>query len=273
MSIIEPTDLTLKYSPWSVSKADCASLCPRKFNKTYINKPKEKAPEKTDALIGKAVHKILEYALDGQSIDRAFKFALGEFSLTWEEKEEIAFFKPNVIEFLQRFAIYRKKVSGYKPTLEEKLGVTVDWKPTQFFAKNVFMRGVIDLSMDIIGKPHTIIIDHKTGKVRDLSYYEAQFDSYMLLKRATIPNLEKIIVGVNYIRDKEIKIRKKPAVLNDVRDITPIGNRVMHYLNNASSNLLDLSITKKSPLCNWCDHKDGCPLWSVEGSHGSKKEQ
>jgi hypothetical protein len=251
-----PNELTLKYAPWSISKADVALQCPMKFNLGYIDKSKEKAVTNTDALVGKAVHRILELTLTGITINKAFQCALSEFQLTSNEEETVQGFRPSVITFLTRFTKYRQQCNGAEPTVEIKLGVNLDWASVPFFDSSVFFRGVIDLNMDLINKPHTVILDHKTGKFRELDHFKHQFDGYLLLKKAHNPAIEKIRVGLNFLQDNRVDLLKE---LQDVLDLEPVITRVLSYLNDAAMSLKDLNVTKPSPLCAWCDHRKRCP--------------
>lgn len=268
--MIKPSELVTKYAPWSISKAGIISQCPKRFDFTYINKPEgARAAPNTDALLGKAVHRAIEHALGGVPLMKSFNFAVREFKLTTMEKEMAMGFVPNAQRFMERFARYRMKHDCAEPKLELKLGCTINGEPRKFFDKkgDLFLRGAVDLGMLFNGKPRALILDHKTGKRKDISEFGSQFDAYLLLMRAHFPELEEIIIGLNFLRDGEIDFKKG---VQPVKDIEPILDRVMSYLNNATKDVTDLQTVRPGPLCDWCDFREICGA-HADGTNGKNK--
>jgi len=257
MDIIESTELTRKYVGWSSSKADTAAQCAMRFNRQYVQKVREGLPRKnSDALVGTAVHSIVEIVLAGRKVTGAMNSVLRDSALTNDEVDRITAYAPNIEKFLKRYKIYTQKHACKIPLLEKKLGVTITGKATPYFGKDLFLRGVLDLCLLFKDNKTAVIIDHKTGGTRDLSYYTKQFDSYVLLMKANYPELQKIKIGINFLKEGILPFSK--GVI-DVTDIEPLLNKVINNINSASANLTDLDKTTVSKLCNWCSYKHICP--------------
>ena len=125
--------------PWSYSSLNAFETCPRRFYLTRIAKVVQE-PQTTATAWGNAVHKALEDAVKGSS------------------------------PLTERYATYQLLVDKLKTTpgqkfTERKFGITNGYGPTTFFAKNVWFRGVIDLTIDAGKTVH--ILDYKTGKVKE----------------------------------------------------------------------------------------------------------
>lgn len=126
--------------PWSYSSLQAFETCSRRFYLTRIKKVVSE-PQSEAMLHGNRVHKALELAVGGtQTLGKGY-------------------------ESYQPIVDRLRATSGDKHT-EQKFGLTADFKPTTFFGKDVWMRGVLDLT--IVKKPQkvAIVLDYKTGKVK-----------------------------------------------------------------------------------------------------------
>jgi hypothetical protein len=94
-------------------------------------------PQSAAMLYGNRVHKALELAVKGDAR------------------------LPKEFEHYQNIVTRIQNAPGRKFT-EHKFGITSSFKPTTFFAKDVWFRGVIDLN--ILGQKKAITLDYKTGK-------------------------------------------------------------------------------------------------------------
>jgi len=69
----------------------------------------------------------------------------------------------------QAIALYKAefhgvvKASHVPPQTELKFGLTSDWQPTEFFGRDVWLRGVWDLV--VLSSAWVKVVDHKTGQV------------------------------------------------------------------------------------------------------------
>lgn len=127
--------MTIKYS-WSYSSLDLYKQCPHKYYRLRVKKDIVEPP--TEHLsYGLEMHKAAEeYIRDGKEIP-----------------EKYAFIK----ESLDRLnAIEGEKLCEYR------LGLTKGLEPCEFFAKDVWWRGIADLI--ILQEDRAYVVDYKTGK-------------------------------------------------------------------------------------------------------------
>ena len=126
--------------PWSYSSLNAFEQCPKRYHLTRITK--EVVEPQTEATMwGNAVHKALENAVNGVPLPQRF--------LTYQP----------VVDKI-------RAAPGVKKT-EHKFGLTASFQPTTFFAKDVWFRGVIDLTITQPEKRTAVVLDHKTGKVKE----------------------------------------------------------------------------------------------------------
>jgi len=269
MSSITPSSFVKEYGPWSVSKANTAKECPYKFYLTYVEKRKEGRLTNPDALVGNAVHSILEYMLTGRSWPMAFEGVVDEYSLTSNEIERVASMQFAVLDFIERLAVSKRKFNIKQTQVEQKLAVDIDGNKVGFFNNEKgFLRGVIDLAL-IAKDPVVILIDHKTGKVRDISYYRRQFEVYMILAKALNPHITRAKYGVHYLQESDTFFAKGTE---DISDITPLMEGITKFLNDCTVDTHNFKETRKSRLCDWCDHRAHCPAYKGSDSdHGKQK--
>lgn len=267
--MLKPTEFVKKHAPWSNSKADTAKQCPHKFYLQYIVKPPKKTSN-ADALVGLTVHKALEYVLAGQwTMDKCFELAINENKLTTNEIDRVMGFKPAANKFISKLNSYRKNHNASPPVLEQQLNIDWEGKSLKYFDNTGFLRGVIDLSMLIQGKPHAIILDHKTGKLNDLSYYNSAFDMYALLFKSKNSAVEFLKLGINFLRDETVEFAKG---MMDVRNMEPIMDRVIQHLNNCTKDTHNFKLVRTGPLCGWCDYQYMCPAFAESATHEEKHE-
>lgn len=124
--------------PWSYSSLQAFETCPRRFYLTRIAKLASEAQTQA-TLWGNEVHKALELAVAGTQ-------TLG----------------PKFVQY-QSIVDRIRRAGGQKYT-EQKFGLTNSFKPTTFFGKDVWVRGVLDLT--IVTPKVAIVLDYKTGKVK-----------------------------------------------------------------------------------------------------------
>jgi putative RecB family exonuclease len=268
-----PNAFVLANAPWSVSKANTARECPKKFKYQYLEKLKMPRTKAYEASTGQIVHRALEIALGGASIARSFEVALSQVRdpLSTEEIEDVMSYQSAVQRFLGKFTTYRTNHHGADPVMEQKLAVDINGNAVPFFDNSrAFLRGVVDMSMAFKGTNNALILDHKTGKYKDLAYYRDQFDMYLLLLKAANPAFEFIQLGINFLKVNKIEFIKG---LTDVRDIAPIQDRLVRFLNDSTRDMHDLDRTRRGPLCGWCEYQVVCPAFTGGKIDGGKTEE
>jgi len=253
---IEPSQFVLDHGPWSYSKAESASQCPLRFYYTYIEKRAKGRPN-ADALVGQAVHKILEFMISGREWNLARDAALESYDLTTNELDRVADMRFSAENFIQKLTRYQERHNIQDTWIERKMGITLEGKPTKFFASDVFFRGVVDLALFPKDKGHVIVLDHKTGKRRNLKYYERQFDCYLLLVKATLGRINQGRVGIHWAKEDLIELSKQPRNLTEIQ---PYQEQLIEWLNaSVQAASENLETAKPGPLCPWCEHQSTCP--------------
>lgn len=127
--------------PWSYSSLTAFETCPRRFQLTRILKTVTE-PQTEATLWGNRVHKALENAV-GKGIPL-----------------------PNGFEQYQAIVNRLRAFPGPKMA-EAKFGLTKSLQPTTFFAKDVWFRGVLDLTLIQPSGTSAVVLDYKTGKPKD----------------------------------------------------------------------------------------------------------
>lgn len=267
---IEPTPFVRQHAPWSTSKADTIRNCPRKFKYQYVDKVRGlKSPKAGDAIVGKAVHKLLEYAV---SLNRPANQFVGnvitEYALEGENADRFLAQIPAAENLIIRLEEFRLRRWGSPlPKIEQKIAVTLEGKSVAFFDDSkAFFRGVLDLSYRVTGTNHLIILDHKTGKDRGLSYYQSQFDGYMWLVKGLYPELEGVQIAVNFLQTNKTEF----SPFKYVHDAGELCDRVVAFLNKATAKGENLEAVRPGPLCPWCDFHSICPVHEADGDHGKE---
>lgn len=253
---VEATPFVKKYAPWSASKADVARQCPLKFKHSYVHKTTKGRPGE-EALVGIAVHKILELCLLGKSLDEAKAIAMNDPKnrLLTREREKVEMAMPAVATFLRRTLSFVDKMGGAEILVEKKIAASFTGRPLKFFDNSGLLRGVLDVGLLFKNRPHLMVIDHKTGKNRGLDYYGWQFLSYTLLAKANYPQITHVIPAIHWVQD-EYTDTGSPV---EVSSILEWVDQVVEHLNLVTLDAAEnLDIGKPSKLCDWCDYQALC---------------
>ena len=205
---------------WSYSSLSAFETCPKRYHLTKILKQVVE-PQTAQTMWGNEVHRALENAVGGvEPLPVRFKA-----------------YQPIVSKII--------KAPGQKFT-EGKFGLTAGFKPTSFFAKDVWFRGVIDLQ--IVQPKVATAVDWKTGKVK------TDGDQMKLFAAATFaqhPYLEQVKTA--YVWLAHGKVTSETFTPKDVPVIwqafTPRVQRMMKALE------LDRWPPNPSGLC-----KSYCPV-------------
>lgn len=157
---------------WSWSALDAFESCPRRWHLTKIVKAFPE-PVNEQMLEGQKFHKALELRVDRKK--------------TLPEK--YAYCEPIV-------ARLEKAAEGGTMVAEQKIGLTRDFKPCDFFAKDVWLRTVVDCQID--RGQNAMVLDWKTGKKKE------GYDQLALtagVKYALQPDLERVTTAYVYFSD------------------------------------------------------------------------
>lgn len=204
--------------PWSYSALTAFETCPKRYQLTRVTKQVvEKQTEAT--LWGNKVHKALEL------------FALGKQPLPEE---------------MQEYGRYVEKILSYegRRVVEERVALTKDFRPTTWMAKDVWVRGIIDIG--VVGSETAYLLDWKTGKHRPDS---DQLKLFAALAFAKYPWVSKVVTGFIFLKPKKFEKEKFTR-----KQLPEIWNDFMPRLSRlAIASAEDKWLPKPSGLCkNWC---------------------
>ena len=204
--------------PWSYSTLTAFETCPRKFKLTKIDRVFVE-PQNEASLHGNEVHK---------AIERHMK---NEVLLPIKYKEYLPL-------------VEKCKAAPGKKLVEFKFALTDSFRPTDFFAKDAWCRGVIDFA--VLNPEHALVLDWKTGKPKE------DHDQLKLFAAVTFschPYLLKIDTGYVWLANN--KLDSKSFVREDVAEIWQEFMPRVTRLTKAAEN--DNFPPKPSGLCTkWC---------------------
>lgn len=163
----------IKYT-WSYSSMSTFKQCPRKYHRIKVVKDiKESETEAT--LYGTEVHKAAEeYIRDGTPIPAKF-------------------------EFIKPYLDILNNIEGAK-LCEYRMGLTKELDPCEFFAENVWWRGVADLL--VIKGDTAFLIDYKTGK--SAKYADTkQLEMLSMAVFRHFPEVKNVKAGLLFVVSKE----------------------------------------------------------------------
>lgn len=161
----------MKYT-WSYSSLGLFQQCPKKYYHLRVAKD-FKEPETEALTYGKQVHEAAEfYIKNGTPIPEKFAFIKSALDLLKQVGE------------------------GGEFLCEYKMGLTRDLEPCDFFASNVWWRGVADLV--ILKGDKAFLVDYKTGKSsRYADTKQLEILSLAMFKH--FPDLKEVKAGLLFL--------------------------------------------------------------------------
>lgn len=167
-----PSLTTSKIPAWSWTSYSAYQTCPFRYKVTRVTK--EIVEPETEVLRwGKLAHKALE--------DRV--------------KEGVAL--PEGMEKWEKYARFADKTRAFATLeTEQQIALDKDLKPVDYWSKDAWVRGVLDLSM--VGKKVVGIWDYKTGKIRDSSDQLKLFAGFAFSKYPEIEEVHTQYVWLNH---------------------------------------------------------------------------
>lgn len=263
----EPESLSLTVEglgPWSFSKLKLGQNCPLSFYLKYVIKIKvAEPPPSLITMVGKAAHRVIEHVILGKSIEDAFKLTRKEYvdtkQLTQEEWDsQVQTLEFSITAFRERLDSFEKKHPVKRYVQELRGGITREYEPTGFFAKEVFWRGIIDMGIQL-ESGDLIVLDHKTGApaAMGLRNFTSQLDSYKILFHKGIEGISGAQAGIHFIRDGKVTLDE--YVDKDVIE-TKLVNNLEFYLRGVVDGIKEDGKFKKKKgnHCKYCDFAPNC---------------
>lgn len=269
------------FGAWSHSKLKVLEKCPFQFYLKYILKIK--APQcvlelndTTAADVGSAAHLVLEHVVMGKSMEESYALSKAKYCPEklspeiWAERLETTEF--NIGKFRDKIEAFKRIHKVKKIFTEIRVGVTRDWKPTTFFANDVYFRGVLDLAI-LLENHDLIIIDHKYGPPASMGIrnFKQQLDTYKPLLHFGFAKLSGATAGVHFIRDGEL-------MLGDFSTKDEIESKLKNTLEWNVGCAVD-SVKEKGffkhirgPHCKYCEYDSMCKPGDLKAVELSTKK-
>lgn len=281
---------------WSTSRADTAECCKYKYYKVYICKDRLSTAA---LFLGSLVHDVLAKELDavdgidGLTSDQ--RHELGEdglvkvandFVVNNENNDDIYTTEyltkkiqkildkskapdeaytmlPNMVSFIKKYRDMRlgslKKEQPLSFRVENKYGITKEKTCTTFFAKDVFIRLVVDMwAYDPISKK-LIIMDHKTNKAAGNVEYVRTSEQLNLYAWALMNmfnlDVEFAEVALHFVRHGKIVWARLTK-----EDLDNFGVRYTKKLARLDHEIACCENGNEWPKnfsfhCNWCPYR------------------
>jgi RecB family exonuclease len=260
-----------KHAPWSYSKMELAETCPAQFRHKHIAKTTA-APAPSDTKVGIVAHAVLEHRVMGKPSGIAKKTAVEKTPLTTTEQEMLHMLEENMEDFLRRFDNFCKAQGVTKVMCEADWGFTDDYKPTGFFAENVFFRGKLDLGA-LTRDNDLFLIDHKSGEAKPLERDQKkrqQLQAYGVLALPNMPDIAGVRGGIHFMQGNPDERLQWTTYIPAERIRALYMPWLFGRINTSAENLAEpfearpaKSLMKKNNKpgwpCGWCQYQDVCP--------------
>ncbi len=257
---------------FSHSRLSTFEQCKLKYKFKYIDKVEAPVQQTIEAFLGSVVHATLEKLYKDlrfeklNTIEELLEWYNREWKKNWNEKIIIVrneYTEENYRKMGERFIrdYYRRYYpfkEGKTIALEQKVKIRLDPEG------KYIMRGVIDrLSCREDGVYE--IHDYKTNFTLPFKEYlkeDRQLALYAIAVKNSYPDADKIRLVWHFLaHDKEVVMEKTDEELEKLKKETI-------ELIETIKNEKDFR-PKASKLCDWCEFRSLCPLWS----HISKTEK
>lgn len=206
---------------WSYSSLKTFQQCPRKYYHTKVAKD-VKDSDTQATLYGKSVHSAAEeYIRDGVAL-------------------------PPQFGYLEPMLEQLKEIPGEKHC-ELRLGLTEDLEPCDFFADNVWWRGIADLVIIDKEKKLAYSVDYKTSKnARYADIKQLDLVATALFKH--FPEVERIKSALMFVVSNEfVRAVHKPE---NIEIYLEKPKQDLNRLTTAFKN--DVWNAMSGPLCRFC---------------------
>ena len=264
----------------SYSSLNTYQTCPLKYK--YQNIDKIKAPKKIDALFGSSVHASLKFMFQRGPLYPALDQVIDFFRTIWEQKKlpmdaetldasaETVYYKEG-ISLLEKFYKSNPPWNYNVVDMESRFEFEIDDPKT---GEKHAVSGIMD-RIDKNANGSFEIIDYKT-KRKMPGQHEIDNDLQMsiyqlgLLKKWPHIASDKVKLSFYFLkhnekistsRTKEQMEETRNFILDTIRDI----NEKIKDNNNFPPT--------PSPLCDWCEYKQMCPMWKHMYKRQNEKDK
>lgn len=226
----------LKYSPYSFSKIDSYSSCPRKFKHSYIDKIKIDK-EQVHLLKGKFIHNLLELYRNPN------KASIKQKKLNINPEDQKA--------YKELTAAFIASKTGQKYLKGNCIGreveIAFDYKLDMcgYWDQECLFRGSID-RLNKINDDTIMVIDWKTGKFDPKRATKRQLKYYALWCFMEYPEIKNVECHYVYIETSDVKeyIYTKDSMKKTMKEL---------LLRIKTIEKAPLFVKNRTALCSYCD--------------------
>lgn len=241
------------HAPWSLSKSDLAAKCTLAFRLRYIDKIRS-GSSGTEAKVGVAAHRVQELLLQGVAPRDAIEQTLQEIQdLTSKEVETLRGLLEALIAYAKRIEDYKLRTGVVQELYEQEWAIDRNYQACAYDDPKALFRGIVDHGL-LLADDAFVVVDHKSGKQREIDYYQKQLDAYAVLALAHLPQIRGVRAGIHFMKTKQLEwhtTRSRDVIENMLRPW------LLHLLTSRAA-LLETHTANPTPLCGWCDYKDSC---------------
>jgi len=249
----------LRHRPWSHSKLGTLS-CPRSFWFRYVLK--DRPPEKgSESKIGTVVHNVQEHSLLGHELSEEARLdqEAEKALLTEDERESAEKRIEGVKAFSERIKVWEAKRGVTVREVEGAFAIRTDWSACEDGDPDTLIRGKIDY-MGITNSGLAVVVDHKTGKVKEIGYHTAQLQTYGIMTHSRYPDVKGVQGVIHYVGNPQLHWMDPISSYTIVHTLRPW---LITTLNRQATNLVQIergkAPAKPTVLCKWCSYLDKCP--------------
>lgn len=237
--------MSLLFAPYSFSRISTFMSCPKKFEFSYILKPKIEEKPQIALQKGSYIHHCLELYPTAPS---AF------FNLNQEQIEEYN----GIIKNYLNSEINIKILSEICIGKEIDFGLTKDFKMCNFNNSSALMRGSIDrLNMHGNNQDKLHVIDYKSGKAKEekfQSYMQIMLYAIWIFRNPVFSTVQEVLGSYVYVEHN--KINSKIFYRNEL--FYYIEEYIKIIKNVEQAGKTNIFPKKETKLCDWCDYKKMC---------------
>lgn len=168
----------------SFSKINTYDICPRQFQLQYITKTYPKDDDNPYFKKGQRLHKHLE------------DYVVDRLAGKDPDAKKIAAASRNALPIINKLM---DKYDDVYP--EQKICVDKNYKKIGWFDKAAYYRVIIDFLA--LGEEDAVILDYKSGKVRDYSGFGGQLHLSAFVLFMMFPRLKKVTSAYLYLEHKQ----------------------------------------------------------------------
>lgn len=241
---------------WSTSRADTAEQCLFKYSSTYVHKIQ--VPQTHALAFGSAAHdiqaKILEAGLD-------LKQAMDYMDSKKDLDPELYKLLPYMVTYGENQRKIESKY-GVDFKVENKYGLTKAHDSTTFFAKDVYIRLVIDSWAYDNKTGKLFIVDHKTNKSASgpkavKEHKQLNLYAWALMKMNNY-DLKDAHIALNFLRHNKLVWAKLSRY-----EIENFGRQYLDYLSMLEDRVneayqQDYWPKERGFYCRWCNFRHIC---------------